>query len=452
MDETITRSASREAGRRCQREHVRLEGEAFAWNVDLGMTFAPSWIRASCGGYLNLMPDARFLILDERGIEAKSPCAARTPWSVIMNCWMFLALLAVDADWKIGEIGVYRPLDVSEVAVADDGAVYISRQAECDVLMFDDQGRQIGRFGRRGQGPGEFQVPMSVHVDDGHVYVLDIQLNAVNVFGRDGEFEKRLDLPMRNAEYLKTMHGWAYGNWQFTLDPNQPVQLFLCDRDLACQDLLASWPRSGSGPGVVVIRSDGSGTPEIPFNPASHQVLAASSRDGGRLFVAARESFEIQMFDTHAGRELAPIVQKMDPIPFNASWGEERLEAMQSRDQGIPARFVADFPKYFPVIRRLWTTPEGDLVVELWAGRPDKDERFMVFDASGQPKSLTHPREKATRWVAVRHHKAYVTGYDPESEEAFLWCGARDGLDEVLEATPIPDDAPSRQVQITIGG
>lgn len=77
-------------------------------------------------------------------------------------------------------------------AVAVDnlrGLVYVTDTVKHQVVVFDLQGQPIGAFGERGAGPGQFNFPTDVDVDEeGHVYVLD-SLNArVQVFDRSGEF------------------------------------------------------------------------------------------------------------------------------------------------------------------------------------------------------------------------------------------------------------------------
>ena len=127
------------------------------------------------------------------------------------------------------------------------------------------------------------------------------------------------------------------------------------------------------------------------------------------------------------------------------------LAAVKEDNHGLPARFVADFPDTFPLIRDLHVTPDNHLVVELWPGRPDQDERLMVFDFEGREKNVPMSLEKLNRWVTNVGSWSYITCFDG-SEEAYLVRVEKSLIDKVIEAIPTPEDAPQRSIRITIGG
>ena len=59
----------------------------------------------------------------------------------------------------------------------------------CQILFFDQDGKFLKKIGRRGQGPGEFIVPLAVGLDsNGNIYVADSQARRVNKFDREGYF------------------------------------------------------------------------------------------------------------------------------------------------------------------------------------------------------------------------------------------------------------------------
>lgn len=56
-----------------------------------------------------------------------------------------------------------------------------------DVKVFDDDGRLIDRWGRRGDGPGELNFPTHAAFSDGHLIVSDTMNARVQVFDGDGQ-------------------------------------------------------------------------------------------------------------------------------------------------------------------------------------------------------------------------------------------------------------------------
>ncbi len=80
------------------------------------------------------------------------------------------------------------------------------------VLRFDSTGKLITQWGRQGSGPGEFDTPHSIVVDDqGMVYVADRANHRVQIFDSDGTYIKE----------------WAYKGWPCGLYIAPDRRLFL---------------------------------------------------------------------------------------------------------------------------------------------------------------------------------------------------------------------------------
>lgn len=80
-----------------------------------------------------------------------------------------------------------RPTDV---AVAADGSFYVSDgYRNSRIVRFSKEGRYLFSWGRKGSGPGEFNLPHSIALDTaGHVYVADRANARIQVFDSLGNF------------------------------------------------------------------------------------------------------------------------------------------------------------------------------------------------------------------------------------------------------------------------
>jgi len=80
-----------------------------------------------------------------------------------------------------------RPTDV---AVAPDGSFYVSDgYGNSRVARFSSDGKFIGDWGHKGDGPGEFDLPHGIALDlEGRVYVADRSNSRIQVFTGDGKF------------------------------------------------------------------------------------------------------------------------------------------------------------------------------------------------------------------------------------------------------------------------
>jgi DNA-binding beta-propeller fold protein YncE len=75
----------------------------------------------------------------------------------------------------------------SNVAVDNEGIVYVSDTMNNRIQIFDADGKFISMFGKAGDGPGDFARPKGIAIDpDNHVWVADAFTNRVQIFDREG--------------------------------------------------------------------------------------------------------------------------------------------------------------------------------------------------------------------------------------------------------------------------
>jgi peptidylamidoglycolate lyase len=95
----------------------------------------------------------------------------------------------------------------TDVAIAKDGTVYISDGYENSrVVKFSSTGRYISEWGKKGDGPGEFNLPHAIDLDaQGNVYVADRENKRVQEFDPDGKFIKEWDSKSFGEIYSMTL-------------------------------------------------------------------------------------------------------------------------------------------------------------------------------------------------------------------------------------------------------
>ncbi|HEX9901268.1 MAG TPA: 6-bladed beta-propeller [Acidobacteriota bacterium] len=80
------------------------------------------------------------------------------------------------------------------LAVDKDGYLYLTDNVQCSLMKFDSLGRLVKKTGRRGRGPGEFLAPREVDVSGQSVYVVDAKIQAIQVFDKDLNYQRRIPL------------------------------------------------------------------------------------------------------------------------------------------------------------------------------------------------------------------------------------------------------------------
>jgi DNA-binding beta-propeller fold protein YncE len=147
--------------------------------------------------------------------------------------------------WVMPEWGQGKPVGLT---VDTDGNLWVPDTHYHRVIVFTPDGREIRRFGSKGSGPGEFDLPTDVAFDSaGNVYVSEYgQNNRIQVFDRD----------------LKYLRGWGQMG-QGDGDLARPQSIAIVDDLLyvadSCNHRIAVFGldgtfvrnlgRSGSGPG-----------------------------------------------------------------------------------------------------------------------------------------------------------------------------------------------------------
>ncbi|WP_409013461.1 protein kinase domain-containing protein [Deinococcus sp.] len=98
-----------------------------------------------------------------------------------------------------------QPVDLA----VTQNQVYVLDAEAHHVIVYDQLGRFVRRFGGRGQGMGRFEKPRSIVASpDGHVYVLDIGNNEVQRFNAQGDYVSRYAFRLdRTSEALRQLDG-----------------------------------------------------------------------------------------------------------------------------------------------------------------------------------------------------------------------------------------------------
>lgn len=76
----------------------------------------------------------------------------------------------------------------ADIAFDEDSNVYVLDSGNYRIQKFDSEGRYLATLGRKGEGPGEFQMPLSLDIDNGVLYVSDAanqRLQKLHLDGRD---------------------------------------------------------------------------------------------------------------------------------------------------------------------------------------------------------------------------------------------------------------------------
>jgi len=82
------------------------------------------------------------------------------------------------------------PVDVDSDS---NGHIYVLDYQECLMTKYDSKGMFMTKFGRKGQGPGEFSNPSSMMITpQDEIYVGDYISRKIEVFGSEGAYQETM--------------------------------------------------------------------------------------------------------------------------------------------------------------------------------------------------------------------------------------------------------------------
>lgn len=85
---------------------------------------------------------------------------------------------------------------IGSLDISAEGEFLIVDPLEARISLFSPSGELLQFFGRRGQGPGEFEYPAYARIDErGDIHVADMQRRLISIFSRSGELRRDIGLP-----------------------------------------------------------------------------------------------------------------------------------------------------------------------------------------------------------------------------------------------------------------
>ena len=111
--------------------------------------------------------------------------------------------LELEEDLSIGneEDENYLFYQARDIQVDTDGNIYVLDRGNHRLQVFDKDGKYLRTIGKKGQGPGEFNSPRSLQLDNetGNIFVADYMSMTIIVFGKEGKY---IDKDIHHVEFL----------------------------------------------------------------------------------------------------------------------------------------------------------------------------------------------------------------------------------------------------------
>lgn len=295
---------------------------------------------------------------------------------------------------------------VSGVTLDSAGYVYATDQLNAKIWVFDSRGRLWGSIGRKGEGPGEFDMPTGPAIGpDGRLYVRDIE--RVSVFGRDpgtgllSSFETSFPGPLY-SDYL-SMRGTRFEASGALFYPGQawrtgqgarPWVVRFVDGAMADTIFVPEYANEPEPTAWVRLEGRGGrmlpGLNHVPFAPlpvwdvtpegtvisgdGTSYVLVETDRDG-RVLARFGRNVPLDPIPAAERRDsIAALKARLDSIPV----GLDRVGGMPEAVRKL------DVPRRYPAYMAVYVTNDGGVWVRRWPIGGGNRTIFDVFARTGE--------------------------------------------------------------------
>ncbi len=291
---------------------------------------------------------------------------------------------------------------LADVQVSHDGRIFALDQGEAEVKVFDDAGRFLYKFGRRGSGPGEFGYPSTLEIRDSLV-VVPAGAERVATFGLDGKHRRTHLAPLdslRNPTIL-LRGGWRLRHIGITPSANVRTPV-----DRMFQYLLLSRSRTAAVDTLAKIWAF------AYFEQRNGMATALPSRFGASGAWALHGDSLLAIVDGYAGSVTWRLAGPAGvPVLRTESLGRagqavsdsdiaSEMDAKRQSAQGMaggeriqrtpPIMRILNPPARWSVATEARFSAEGDLFVRL-ANSPGGERVWRVFPVSGASYDVLVP-------------------------------------------------------------
>jgi hypothetical protein len=258
---------------------------------------------------------------------------------------------------------------IRSVEVDDEENIYVADSKEACVKVFDKSGKHIRTFGKKGQGPGEIQFPLRMHIFGGkEILIYDNRNRRFSFFSLDGEFLREISTAKYNFErtipdskgnivtvLLYRSDKWVYEIKKFDRNLNPIVAIQTIEEEIA--------------PYVIKLI-----TPN--FNA---RLMADDNIVWG---YPLDFKYEIVVFGP-GGQTIRKIIKEYDPVMITEEEKKQMIKA-QFGDRELPPEYKLEFPNSYYPYYYFVCGDEGRIYVRTYERDTEGNFRYDVFSPEGR--------------------------------------------------------------------
>jgi len=301
---------------------------------------------------------------------------------------------------------------LSYLVIDDDENMIVLDNKESCIKIFDKSGKKIQQFGRKGEGPGEFQAPTTLTViKGGQIGVIDPSNHRFSYFSHGGECQRELSLEkyFRISRVKADRRGFIYADFFTVVDAQKDivytVDLKKFDPDLKPVATLGTFEQARKRSEVIMVEK------RFGFDPRNDNCVVWGINDAYVLNVVSPE-----------GKTIRRVVKDYDSVEVTEGDRQKMIKDTFG-EQEVPNDISLNFPKNYPPFFNFGCDDECRMYVRTYQHDPQGNIFYDVFDSEG--KCFTRfslPEDEMV--FAIKKNKIYTVNrsdYPSITRYALKW-------------------------------
>jgi hypothetical protein len=236
---------------------------------------------------------------------------------------------------------------VRGIAVDNQGNIYVADMSNFRVQKFNRNGKYLMTIGRKGQGPGEFEQPTKILIDEskGNIYVQDQM--RIKVFDKEGKYATDI-IPNKYAfDFIVAGNGSIAAKLSSTTESGESARDFAKINSKG--EILKTY---ASFPFYFIIQGKSGTSTVVAFSGLEHDLCIAAVDDQAFLYGFSKE-YELNVTDGEG--KIVFIIRKDEPYHNFPSSVSNKLRKNQ---------FFYKIPPHMPFFYSILTDNEKRIYVQ----------------------------------------------------------------------------------------
>ncbi|MBD3413385.1 MAG: 6-bladed beta-propeller [Candidatus Aminicenantes bacterium] len=288
---------------------------------------------------------------------------------------------------------------ITAVRVDDAGTIYVLDMGDCQIKVFSKNGEFLRVIGRKGQGPGEMQMPSTMDLaGNERLVVYDMRKSCLSLFSFSGDFIKEYSA----AKYFPLVRVRTDQKGHFAIQHHvrdekiRGYKITLLDSNLEPVREIASVEEKRNPPRVIRL-----------INPYMHYWFTQE----GQILMGYSTDYELRFLNLE-GDLTKKIITDYSPLPIS---NEEKRRLTEARfpdsGGGVPEGYKLEFPDHYPPFSSFLIDSVGRIFVRTYEEAGEGMHYYDIFDSEGRYLARVPIYDQV---AALKNGKLYTLEEDEE--------------------------------------